>query len=160
MNELPLKDIHLPDASLWWPPATGWWLLLISAILIIYFMPKFLRWLRWKPVKKLSLRELNRIRADMNNGVDEQRVSQQISILLRRTVISYSGRAVGASTTGKNWVEQLNNLAGDECFTAEQSEWLSIGRYQPSARCEMGALLQSCENWIKALPRRNPDAAN
>ena len=160
MNELPLKDIHLPDASLWWPLAPGWWLLLISAILIIYFMPKFLRWLRWKPVKKLSLRELDRIRADMNNGVDEHRVSQQISILLRRTVISYSGRAVGASTTGKNWVEQLNNLAGDECFTTEQNEWLSIGQYQSAARCEMVALLQSCENWIKALPRRNPDAAN
>lgn len=160
MNELPLKDIHLPDVSLWWPPAPGWWVILISAVLIILFMPKFLRWLRWKPVKKLSLRELDRIRDKLNNGESDQSVAQEISILLRRTVISYSGRAVGASTTGESWVEQLKQLTGEECFTAEQNEWLKIGQYQPSVRCEMQTMLQSCENWIKALPRRIPNAAD
>jgi hypothetical protein len=160
MNELPLKDIHLPDVSLWWPPAPGWWVILISVILIFVFMPKFLRWLRWKPVKKLSLRELDRIRIELDNGVDDQKVAQQISTLLRRTVISYRGRAVAASTTGESWMKQLKQLSGEECFTPEQDEWLRIGQYQPSVRCEMQAMLQSCENWIKALPRRNPDAAD
>jgi hypothetical protein len=160
MNELPLKDIHLPDVSLWWPPAPGWWVILISVILIIVFMPKFLRWLRWKPVKKLSLRELDRIRIELDNGVDDQKVAQQISTLLRRTVISYRGRAVAASTTGESWMQQLKQLSGEECFTPEQDKWLRIGQYQPSVRCETQAMLQSCENWIKALPRRNPDAAD
>lgn len=165
MNELPLKDIHLPEEILWWPPAPGWWLLLILVIIFVSYLPRLLRWLRWKPVKTHSLRELARIRADMDradigNGLEQQRVSQEISILLRRTVISYCGRVIGASVTGKNWVEQLNRLAGDECFTAEQNEWLSIGQYQPSARCDLESMLHSCESWIKALPRRNPDVAD
>ncbi|MBV1912177.1 MAG: DUF4381 domain-containing protein, partial [Cycloclasticus sp.] len=32
-EELPLRDIHLPDAITWWPPAIGWWLLL--AVIIV-----------------------------------------------------------------------------------------------------------------------------
>ena len=35
MNELELRDIHLPEASLWWPPAPGWW---ISALLLLLLM--------------------------------------------------------------------------------------------------------------------------
>ena len=160
MNELALKDIHLPGVSLWWPPAPGWWLLLILLSVFIFYAPRMLRWLRWKPVKTLALRELARIRTDMDNGLDEQGVSQEISILLRRTVISYCGRAVGASITGKNWVEQLKQLAANECFSAEQNEWLSIGQYQASARCDLEGMLQSCENWIKALPRKSPHVAD
>jgi hypothetical protein len=160
MNELALKDIHLPEVSLWWPLAPGWWLLLILVTLAIFYLPRLLRWLRRKPVKTLSLRELERIRAEMLNGRDQQQVSQDISILLRRTVISYYGRAVGASITGKSWVEQLRQLSGKECFTAEQNEWLSIRQYAPLARCDLQAMLHSCENWIRALPRRNPDVTD
>jgi hypothetical protein len=159
MNELPLKDIHLPELSLWWPPAPGWWLVMVLMALLIFYSPRLLRWMRWKPVKSISLRELARIRAAMQNGLDEQRTSQEISILLRRTVISYSGRAIGASVTGESWIEALNSLAGHECFTAEQNEWLRIGRFAPAARCDLEAMLHSCENWIRSLPRRNPDAA-
>ena len=160
MNDLALKDIHLPEVNLWWPPAPGWWLLLISVVLLVIYLPRLLRWLRWKPVKTLSLRELARIRADKDSGLDDQRVSQEISILLRRTVISYCGRATGASLSGKNWVAQLGQLAGDDCFTAEQNQWLSVGQYQASVQCDMQQLLQSCENWIKALPRKTFDVAD
>jgi hypothetical protein len=160
MNELPLKDIHLPEVSLWWPPAPGWWLLLILVIIIGFFLPGLIRWLRWRPVKTLSLKELAQIRTDMLNGLDQQQVLQQISILLRRTLISYCGRASGASITGKNWVERLSQLAGDDCFSAEQNEWLSRDQYKASAQCDVEAMLGSCENWIRALPRRNPDVAD
>ena len=111
-------------------------------------------------MKSLSLRELARIRADKDNGLDDHRVSQEISILLRRTVISYCGRAMGASLSGENWVAQLGRLAGDNCFTAEQNHWLSVGQYQASVQCDMQQLLMSCENWIKALPRKTSDVAD
>lgn len=165
MNELAIKDIHLPEVSLWWPVAPGWWLLLILVSLFIFYTPRLLRWLRWKPVKTLALRELARIRTDMgtvdmNNDLDQQRVSREVSILLRRTVISYCGRAVGASITGKKWVQLLKRLSADECFTAEQNEWLSIGQYQPSTACDLEAMLHSCENWLNALPRKTPHVAD
>ena len=160
MKQLALKDIHLPDAGLWWPPAPGWWILLILVFLAIFYLPRLLRWLRWKPVKTISLGELARIRAGILNGLDEQRALQEITILLRRTVISYSGRVAGASITGNSWVEQLRQLAGADCFTADQNEWLRIGQYQPSSRCDLQAMLRSCDNWIRSLPRRVSDVAD
>lgn len=160
MNELALKDIHLPEVILWWPLAPGWWLILILTVLLVIFFPRILRWLRWKPTRVVSLRELNQIRADRDNGLDEQRVLQGVTILLRRTVMSYCGRAMGANLTGKRWVEQLKQLSGKDCFTAEQNEWLSIGQYQPSAQCDIELMLRSCECWIKALPRRSANVAD
>ena len=31
-NALPLRDLHLPDAIGWWPPAPGWWVLFVLAL--------------------------------------------------------------------------------------------------------------------------------
>lgn len=160
MNELALKDIHLPEASLWWPPAPGWWILLILLPVLIIYLPRLSAWLRWRPIKTISLRELARIRTEMDNGLDDRQGLQQISILLRRIVISHYGRTIGASTTGNNWAEQLKQISTNECFTPEQNEWLSIGQYRAENRCDVEAMLKSCESWIKALPRKNNHAAD
>ena len=69
MNELELKDIHLPDTSLWWPPAPGWWVLLIFVVLLAIVLPLLLKRLRQRPMRQLALRELERIRQDFNNGL-------------------------------------------------------------------------------------------
>ena len=51
-TELPLKDIHLPDAISWWPPAIGWWLLaLLIPILIV-----FSYWLYKRLTRKTALK--------------------------------------------------------------------------------------------------------
>ena len=62
MNELELKDIHLPDAGLWWPPAPGWWVAAALLLVLVLLTPWLLRRLRYKPVKRLSLGELETIR--------------------------------------------------------------------------------------------------
>jgi hypothetical protein len=160
MNELPLRDIHLPDASLWWPPAIGWWFLPLGLVLIAFYLPKLVRWLKQKPVKKLSLRELKRIRSDLKSNRNEHQALQELSVLLRRTVMSYCGRNSSASLTGASWVQQLQQLSVENYFSAEQSDWLSYGQYQPAAKCEVKALMRSCENWIRALPRNHLHVAN
>ena len=43
MNELPLRDIHLPDAVSWWPPAIGWWLLAIIIVALAYGIYKIIK---------------------------------------------------------------------------------------------------------------------
>lgn len=37
IEELPLRDIHLPETIGWFPPAIGWWLLIIFVPIISYF---------------------------------------------------------------------------------------------------------------------------
>lgn len=162
MNELPLKDIHLSDAILWWPPAPGWWLLGAVIIGLILLLPKLLRWLRYKPVRSLSLTELYLIRQNHQQQANQKQTLQAITTLLRRTVISHSGRIGHAGVVGDHWLKQLNQMSNKDCFTQAQGELLKHGRYQPilkgqseaQTKDEIDALLQSCENWIKALPKK------
>ena len=120
MNELPLRDIHLPADSLWWPPAPGWWMLLALLILIGLLLPQIWAWLRHKPIKTACLRELNRIRQSANGGQgDDRRIIQELSVLLRRTVMSYGAREIDASLSGEKWISRLNQFSGEPCFSAE-----------------------------------------
>ena len=37
-----LRDIHLPQAITWWPPAPGWWLLALVLVLCTVFTARYL----------------------------------------------------------------------------------------------------------------------
>lgn len=153
MNEIPLKDIHLPDSALWWPPAPGWWLLLIVLILMIFAVRYFRHWVKHRSYRTLSLREFKIIRERFNQARDYRALLADISGLLRRTAMSYQGRQSTASLTGADWINQLNQLSGKPCFTVEQEELLSTGQYQRELEFDIDALFASCELWIKALSR-------
>ncbi len=161
MNELPLKDIHLPSDSLWWPPAPGWWILLILLILIGLLLPKVLAWLQRKPIKTVSLREFIRIRQTrIDEHLDDRQVIKAISVLLRRTVMSYGARETDASLCGDEWVARLNQISAKTCFSSEQFDLLISGQYQPKLQVDIEGLLSSCENWINSLPKRRRHAAD
>ena len=49
---------------------------------------------------------------------------------------------------------QLQELAPDAQFSDEQLELLVHGRYRATLETDIEALLQSCERWMRALPRR------
>jgi len=62
MNGLELRDIHLPEGSLWWPPAPGWWLLLVLLGLVSLAAWWSLQRRRHPSLRRLSLRQLDAIR--------------------------------------------------------------------------------------------------
>jgi hypothetical protein len=167
MNELELKDIHLPDSILWWPPAPGWWVLGVVLIIFLFLMllllPKLWRWLRYKPVRSLSLKEFYLIKQSHQQQADQKQTLQAITTLLRRTVMSKSGRIGHAGVVGDDWINQLNQMSQKDCFTQAQGELLKHGRYQPAIegqnKADIDSLLQSCENWIKSLPKGGSHAA-
>ncbi|MEE8364630.1 MAG: DUF4381 domain-containing protein [Gammaproteobacteria bacterium] len=161
MNELPLRDIHLPTDSLWWPPAPGWWMLLVLLILIGLLLPKIPGWLRRKSIRTLSLREFDRIRRTSSAGhLADRQVLQEVSVLLRRTVMSYGARGSDANLCGDRWLTRLNQISGQRCFSSDQCDLLTRGQYQPRVEIDIEALLHSCENWIESLPRKAGHAAD
>ena len=42
-DQLPLRDLHLPDPVGWWPPAPGWWLLLATLAMLLIWLAVVLR---------------------------------------------------------------------------------------------------------------------
>lgn len=153
MDKPQLRDIHLPDASLWWPPAPGWWIGLLLILLLAALVPLLWRWWRQRPVKRLALNELERIREAYARGEGDRLVLGEIARLLRRITISYAGRSSQAATTGSEWIAQLQRLAPAAEFSDEQLELLAHGRYRASFGADIEALLRSCERWMRALPR-------
>jgi hypothetical protein len=57
-TQLPLKDIHLPDAISWWPPAIGWWLIIILMPLLIVFFYWFYKRLTRKTAINTAIKRL------------------------------------------------------------------------------------------------------
>ena len=64
-NALPLRDLHLPDAIGWWPPAPGWWVViaLLAAGLGYLAWRAFLRW-QFNGPRRYALRQLARYEAE------------------------------------------------------------------------------------------------
>ena len=156
MNELELRDIHLPEISLWWPPAPAWWLALLLLLVLMVILLWAIRRIRQKPLRRLCLRELKRIRQQRGSGSSDKAVLGDIVVLLRRTMISYYGRDACAASTGEAWIEQLQHVVPQRGFSAAQLQLLVRDRYKPDVVCDIENLLQACERWLRALPRREP----
>lgn len=155
MNEIPLKDIHLPDMSLWWPPAVGWWILLILIAGLFVGLPYLRRWMKHKSVKKLSLIEFKKITKTFDQQEDKSKLVGELSILLRRIMMNYQGRHSTAALTGDAWITHLNEMVVERCFNANQESLLAQGQYQRDPDVDIDSFIQSCERWINSLPRHS-----
>lgn len=109
-QQLPLRDIHLPEPIIWWPPAPGWWLLLASFFILILSIFLLRRWLlkRHKEPKRIARRELKRLQKEYKQHQNPQILVQKISTLLRRICLSYYPRAKVAGLTGEAWLQFLD----------------------------------------------------
>ena len=149
---LALRDIHLPEPVSWWPPAPGWWLVLIIVIGLLALIPFLIKWLRYKPINKTAMQAFQGIKDDYKNHQDKQQLVQQLSILLRRTCMSYVGRQQTASVTGQAWIAQLNQLSNENIFTNDIADTLLNAPYQPNNTIDSDQLLQLSQQWFDALP--------
>jgi len=156
--ELALRDIHLPDAVAWWPPAPGWWILgaLLALSMLAFF--RFLRWLhRRRRVQKAALRTLGRIFDGAGrHPSQQQQLVRETSVLLRRTALTRYPRESVAALTGEDWLTFLDQpLAGSVHaggFSQGPGRVLARGPYAPQCDVDPPALHQLCASWIRALP--------
>ena len=149
-TELPLKDIHLPDAIGWWPPAVGWWLLaiLIPALIV------FLYWGYKRLTRKTAINTAKKSLAAIKNntGLDNARKLRELSMLLRRIAISVNPRTEVASLTGRSWLAFLDRSLTGAPFTDGCGQLLATAPYRNTEPTdpEMAQLISLCEDWLKA----------
>lgn len=152
-NSLPLRDIHLPDAVSGWPPAPGWWLLLVLLIVLAVLLPKLIRYLKRPRPNKLALAEFSQIKKQFQQQQNHQQLARDISALFRRIGLTYYSREQVASLTGKEWLQQLNKLNPQQTLADGIIDTISMAAYQPDPELDAQNLLNSCEQWLKSLPR-------
>lgn len=154
MIELPLRDIHLPEAVSWWPLAIGWWLLAFLLPLMAFLLIWLYKYLTRKTAIKTAKKILAGIRQDEKR--DNLRKLRDISILIRRVAISLAPRTEAASLTGSAWLTYLDSSLKGAPFSQGIGRCLSDASYRKDAPTELdiSQLISLCEDWLKAQAKK------
>lgn len=150
--QLPLKDIHLPQAVGWWPPAPGWWLLalLIPLAMLLLF------WLYKTLTRKTAVKAAKKMLLDIQQNSEQTDFEKlcAISELLRRTAISCYPRAETAALTGSDWLQFLDSTLQGRPFSEGPGKILIDAPYRRHANSAlpMDDLIRLCRDWLNSIP--------
>ena len=161
-----LRDLHVPAAVSWWPPAPGWWFLSAAAVLG-YLQWRYLLFTRWfrKPRRTSPLLGVGAVARDEMVGLrmrfDETRnvheLVSSLSILLRRVALELFPREEVAALTGESWLRWLDERAQGDVFSVGIGRVLIDAPYrspeQVAATVDGEALLKACEGWVMTVTR-------
>ena len=88
-DALPLKDIHLPDAVFWWPPAIGWWLLTTLSLLVLATMVGCHIFRKKRKTRQHLLSELSQIRISLELTGNTHQCARDLSKLLKQLALHF-----------------------------------------------------------------------
>jgi hypothetical protein len=160
ISSLPLRDIHLPGAIGWWPPAPGWWAfvaLVVAGLALLalrYYLSRH---------RRAALRTLKRVREALEQGAEPVACLQNVSIVLRRFAMTNAARArvPGAAEPdvpgliGEPWLEYLDSRWPRDTFARGSGRALLAAPYaRPHSieRTEALELTALCAAWLTAQP--------
>jgi hypothetical protein len=160
-TQLPLRDIHLPGAIGWWPPAPGWWLL--AALALAGLAAYAVHYYRGRH-KRVALRALTRVRTALEQGAEPVACLQHVSTILRRFAMT-SLAAPRANETdavvdvpgliGERWLAYLDARWARTEFTAGLGRQLLAAPYTRPNSIDRTAALELtglCTAWLAAQP--------
>ena len=116
-EQIPLRDLHLPEAVGWWPLAPGWWVLIAIALIAAGFLLRM--WWRARArgaARRFALRRLNEIVQQYEERKDPIAFGADLSELLRRTMLAYAPRLDVAGLTGDAWLKWLDQGLAQPVF--------------------------------------------
>lgn len=149
--EIPLRDIHLPEAIGWWPPAVGWWVVLGLVVLTIVVAMFYWKWRARRRVRRSALSELSAIESRFREHRDTHRLAQDLSRLARRTALATDPTRDAAADTGAAWGQRLDELSKNGVTDPLIKTALVRAPYRPAESIDGDALLQAFRPWLASL---------
>jgi hypothetical protein len=152
---LPLRDIHLPPAAPFWPPAPGWWVLgVVLLLLLAWACTVAWRRRRLQRQRRRILDELAALETDFTRERSSERLAR-ISLLLRRIALARYPRERVAGLTGMAWLRFLDESGGHGRFTAGPGRVLAAAPYQRSIPHDMdlAGFSQLVRAWVETHAR-------
>lgn len=146
-NSLPLKDLHLPEAISWFPPALGWWLLLLIVPLACVALYALYRYLS----RKSPVKQAKQVLADIQqSSMNNHEKLAALSALLRRVAISLHARQEVAGLTGAAWLAFLDSSLPDTPFSTGVGRYLIDAPYRPQelSNEKLSKLISLCDYWL------------
>ena len=119
-EQIPLRDLHLPEAIGLWPLAPGWGVTVILAVIFLGFLARrFVQRRARGAARRHALSQLNELTAEFEQHRDAVAFSSGLSELLRRTMLAYAPRGEIAGLTGDAWVAWLDKDLDQPRFKGE-----------------------------------------
>lgn len=144
-----LRDIHLPNAISWWPPAPGWWLTAILIIVALVLLVLGIRYLLRPTMKKQAMTIINYIAKNYERTNDSKLCLTELSVLLRRVAITKN--SINAGLTGPAWLQYLDQGIGQPEFSQGVGKVFLSGPYQPSFDNDhIPQIIDLCKRWVEA----------
>jgi hypothetical protein len=153
-----LRDIHVPQVSMWWPLAPGWWVLLVLLVVATGAGILFLR------RRAAANRRINAALADLRDAA--ARCAQDGNVaafatvanqLLRRVARTHDPRTVVLK--GMAWRDALAAMAPRQ--DVHRLAQLEDAIYRPAAALDVPSTAHDVEAWVRvALRRRLPHVAS
>lgn len=147
-QQLQLRDIHMPDAPSFWPLAPGWWVLIVIALVVIYFLYSY-----WKKQHKkkqliaLMQRQLMTIHDEFRTDKDKHKLAVAVSDLLKRFVRYVLKDSAAASLTGQQWLDYLNSKSPNAIFN-EFTVPLTQAQYIAAPEFDVPSLIAAVKNYF------------
>jgi len=117
-EEIPLRDLHLPEMTGWWPMAPGWWVLVgLAACGLLYLAWQAFRKFQRNAARRRALSQLRYLKAEYSWTGDALSLGVRLSELLRRAMLAYAPRDEVAGLTGSNWLEWLDRGLPERIFS-------------------------------------------
>lgn len=151
VQDLPLRDIHLPEQISWFPPALGWWLLIIFVPLVSYFLIALLQ----KIFRKTAVKDAQKLLLQLqhNRQLSPLEKVVELSTLLRRVAISIESEDEKiAGLTGRAWLDYLDTSLENAPFKNGMGRALVNAPYQKElpTDVDLEALFELAKKWLKA----------
>lgn len=119
-EQLPLRDLHLPEAISWWPLAPGWWVVIVLAAAGLFVVFRlYLRTRARGAARRYALLQLEELTSEFEQHRDAVAFSRAVSALLRRTMLAYAPRQEVAGLTGDEWLAWLDKDLDQPRFQSE-----------------------------------------
>ena len=154
-EQIPLRDLHLPEAVGWWPLAPGWWVLLALVLLgILLVVHK--AWVRWRAdaARRIALQELARLESSWRDAPNPVLLATRLSELLRRAMLAYAPRQDVAGLTGQAWLAWLDRGLDERLFTEGPGKALRELPYrradEPVSAFDVDGLLDAVRRRLKS----------
>ena len=141
-----LRDIPLPPAPAWGPPAPGWWLLAAIGLLGCVVLGLRLRQrARERRLRAAILRELDRC-IEAARG-DRAVLAASLSQFLRRFALRETPAA--AAYAGERWLEYLDLRANSSEFRGGVGRVLIEAPFRPNIDYDTVALVALVRRWLR-----------
>jgi Domain of unknown function (DUF4381) len=155
-----LRNIVLPPAVPWLPPAAGWRLLAaaVGAAALVALFRAFQRW-RSNAYRREALRALDGVEARLRAGEPPAGAAAEISTLLKRAALAAFPREGVADLTGDRWTDFLDRTGRTQDFSQGGAKDLWLLACGASVRPpDMSGVTDAARRWLRRHRAAEPAA--